>query len=92
MLMALQKAFHQTPAVWEKNQKEIAVNIKTAKAIKSLNWITAYLWMLTKAIINGLLNNTCSGIARLFRHSLKQKNARRAGVFLKLSIDNYHAS
>jgi len=29
------QSFHQTPAVWEKNQKQTSVNIKTAKAIKS---------------------------------------------------------
>jgi hypothetical protein len=28
--------FHQTPIVWERNQKEIAVNIKTKKTVKSL--------------------------------------------------------
>jgi len=29
-------SFHQTPKVWERNQKEISVNIKTGKAVKSL--------------------------------------------------------
>jgi hypothetical protein len=29
------ESFHQTPAVWENNQKQISVNIKTGKAIKS---------------------------------------------------------
>ena len=28
--------FHETPIVWEKNQKEISVNIKTGKTVKSL--------------------------------------------------------
>jgi hypothetical protein len=28
--------FHQTPIVWERNQKEITVNIKTRKTVKSL--------------------------------------------------------
>jgi hypothetical protein len=28
--------FHQTPKVWERDQKEISVNIKTGKAVKSL--------------------------------------------------------
>lgn len=30
------ESFHQTPIVWERNQKEIAVNIKTGKTVKSL--------------------------------------------------------
>ena len=30
------ETFHQTPAVWESNQKEISVNIKTGKTVKSL--------------------------------------------------------
>ena len=30
------ESFHQTPAVWEKNQKQIAVMIKTTKAIKTV--------------------------------------------------------
>jgi hypothetical protein len=30
------ESFHQTPKVWESNQKEIAVNIKTGKAVKTL--------------------------------------------------------
>jgi hypothetical protein len=30
------ESFHQTPTVWERNQKEISVNIKTGKAVKSL--------------------------------------------------------
>lgn len=30
------QSFHQTPIVWESNQKEITVNIKTKKTIKSL--------------------------------------------------------
>jgi hypothetical protein len=30
------QSFHQTPIVWEHNQKEIAVNIKTKKTVKSL--------------------------------------------------------
>ena len=30
------ESFHQTPKVWERNQKEISVNIKTGKAVKSL--------------------------------------------------------
>ena len=30
------ESFHQTPIVWEGNQKEIAVNIKTRKTVKSL--------------------------------------------------------
>ncbi|WP_114936687.1 M1 family metallopeptidase [Mucilaginibacter endophyticus] len=30
------ESIHQTPAVWEKNQKQISVDIKTAKAIKSV--------------------------------------------------------
>jgi hypothetical protein len=29
------ESIHQTPAVWEKNQKQITVNIKTGKTIKS---------------------------------------------------------
>ncbi|MGN8069698.1 M1 family metallopeptidase [Mucilaginibacter sp. 22184] len=29
------ESIHQTPGVWEKNQKQISVNIKTAKTIKS---------------------------------------------------------
>ncbi|WPV00599.1 M1 family metallopeptidase [Mucilaginibacter sp. cycad4] len=29
-------SIHQTPAVWEKNQKQIAIDIKTTKAIKSV--------------------------------------------------------
>lgn len=29
------ESIHQTPGVWEKNQKQISVNIKTTKAIKS---------------------------------------------------------
>ena len=31
------ESFHQTPKVWEHNQKEIAVIIKTRKSVKSLN-------------------------------------------------------
>jgi hypothetical protein len=30
------QSFHQTPMVWEQNQKEIVVNIKTRKTVKSL--------------------------------------------------------
>ncbi|SEO13063.1 hypothetical protein SAMN05192574_105417 [Mucilaginibacter gossypiicola] len=30
------ESFHQTPAVWEKNQKQISVDIKTTKSIKSV--------------------------------------------------------
>src|ERR1044072_2375581 len=30
------ESFHQTPIVWEQNQKEITINIKTAKTVKSL--------------------------------------------------------
>jgi hypothetical protein len=30
------ESFHQTPNVWERNQKEITVNIKTGKSVKSL--------------------------------------------------------
>ncbi|MBS1520471.1 MAG: M1 family metallopeptidase [Bacteroidetes bacterium] len=30
------ESFHQTPAVWEMNQKQIAIMIKTTKAIKSV--------------------------------------------------------
>jgi hypothetical protein len=30
------ESFHQTPIVWERNQKEIVVNIKTQKTVKSL--------------------------------------------------------
>lgn len=30
------ESIHQTPAVWEKNQKQIAVDLKTNKAIKSV--------------------------------------------------------
>jgi hypothetical protein len=30
------ESFHQTPIVWEGNQKEIAINIKTKKTVKSL--------------------------------------------------------
>jgi hypothetical protein len=30
------ETFHQTPIVWENNQKEISVNIKTGKTVKSL--------------------------------------------------------
>ena len=30
------ESFHQTPKVWERDQKEISVNIKTGKAVKSL--------------------------------------------------------
>ncbi|UOE51050.1 M1 family metallopeptidase [Mucilaginibacter sp. SMC90] len=30
------ESMHQTPAVWEKNQKQITVDIKTTKAIKSV--------------------------------------------------------
>ncbi|HEY4065224.1 MAG TPA: M1 family metallopeptidase [Puia sp.] len=30
------ETFHQTPTVWEKDQKEISVNIKTDKAVKSV--------------------------------------------------------
>jgi hypothetical protein len=30
------ESFHQTPKVWERNQKEISINIKTGKAVKSL--------------------------------------------------------
>jgi hypothetical protein len=35
---------HQSPAVWEKNQKQISVGIKTAKVIKSvtLRWRHIY--------------------------------------------------
>ncbi|HTE02268.1 MAG TPA: M1 family metallopeptidase [Mucilaginibacter sp.] len=29
------ESFHQTPAVWEKNQKQTSVNIKTTKAVKT---------------------------------------------------------
>ena len=29
--------FHQTPAIWEKNQKETSVNINTKKKIKSIS-------------------------------------------------------
>jgi len=32
----LTESFHQTPKVWERNQKEISVTIKTGKAVKSL--------------------------------------------------------
>jgi hypothetical protein len=32
----LTESFHQTPMVWERNQKEISVTIKTGKAVKSL--------------------------------------------------------
>jgi len=32
----LNESFHQTPKVWERNQKEITVNIKTRKGVKSL--------------------------------------------------------
>jgi len=31
------ESFHQTPLVWKSNQKEISVNIKTGKAVKTLN-------------------------------------------------------
>ena len=30
------ESFHQTPIVWERNQKEISVNIKTGKLVKAL--------------------------------------------------------
>src|SRR6202012_3195094 len=30
------ESFHQTPIVWERNQKEISVKIKTGKAVRSL--------------------------------------------------------
>ena len=30
------ESFHQTPIVWEQNQKETTINIKTAKTVKSL--------------------------------------------------------
>ena len=30
------ESFHQTPIVWEKDQKQIVVNIKTKKAVKSI--------------------------------------------------------
>jgi hypothetical protein len=30
------ESFHQTPIVWERNQQEISVNIKTGKAVKTL--------------------------------------------------------
>jgi len=30
------ESFHQTPKVWEHNQKEISVNIKPGKVVKSL--------------------------------------------------------
>ena len=30
------EAFHQTPVVWEKDQKNISVNIKTSKEVKSI--------------------------------------------------------
>lgn len=30
------ESIHQTPVVWEKNQKQIAIDIKTSKAIKSV--------------------------------------------------------
>jgi len=30
------ESFHQTPLVWKSNQKEISVNIKTGKAVKTL--------------------------------------------------------
>ena len=29
-------SFHQTPAVWERNQKHMVVHIKTKKTIKSI--------------------------------------------------------
>jgi hypothetical protein len=29
------ESFHQTPAVWEKDQKQITVNIKTVKSVKT---------------------------------------------------------
>jgi hypothetical protein len=32
----LTESFHQTPKVWERNQKEISITIKTGKAVKSL--------------------------------------------------------
>ena len=32
----LVETFHQTPKVWEQNQKEISVNIRTGKTVKSL--------------------------------------------------------
>jgi hypothetical protein len=32
----LTESFHQTPKVWERNQKEISVDIKTGKVVKSL--------------------------------------------------------
>jgi hypothetical protein len=31
------ESFHQTPVVWEHNQKEISINIKTSKTIRSAN-------------------------------------------------------
>ncbi len=31
------ETFHQTPNVWERNQKEISITIKTGKTVKSLN-------------------------------------------------------
>ncbi len=30
------ESFHQTPAVWEHDQKEISVNVKTSKTVKSI--------------------------------------------------------
>jgi Peptidase family M1 domain len=30
------ESFHETPIVWERNQKEISINIKTGKVVKSL--------------------------------------------------------
>ena len=30
------ESFHQTPAVWERNQQEIAVTIKTSRAVKAI--------------------------------------------------------
>ncbi|MGZ3944466.1 MAG: M1 family peptidase, partial [Mucilaginibacter sp.] len=30
------EAFHQTPIVWEKDQKNISVDIKTSKDVKSI--------------------------------------------------------
>jgi hypothetical protein len=30
------ESFHQTPIIWERNQKEISVKIKTGKAVKTV--------------------------------------------------------
>ncbi|MFT3911153.1 MAG: M1 family metallopeptidase [Ferruginibacter sp.] len=46
--------FHQTAAIWEKDNKQTSIKIAAKKPVQSMrDWREVYLWMQTKQIIHG---------------------------------------